>query len=99
MNTETRPAHHIEALPSEGDFSLVLGGPLFQAFRRAHLSGDGLELVRRRIVVLAAVAWIPLLVLSALEGKAWGDAVAVPFLRDVDAHARFLVALPLLILA
>jgi hypothetical protein len=99
MNTETVPAHHIDALPSEGDFSLVLGGPLFQAFRRAHLSGDGLELVRRRIVVLAAVAWVPLLALSALDGKAWGDAVAVPFLRDVDAHARFLVALPLLILA
>jgi hypothetical protein len=33
------------------DFSLVLGGPLFQLFRRAHLSGDGLELVRRRILV------------------------------------------------
>ena len=25
--------------------------------------------------------------------------MAVPFLRDVDAHARFLIALPLLVLA
>jgi hypothetical protein len=40
-----------------------------------------------------------LLVLSALDGKAWGNAVAVPFLRDIDAHGRFLVALPLLVLA
>ena len=30
------------------DFSLVLGGPLYQMWRRTHLSGDGLELLRRR---------------------------------------------------
>jgi hypothetical protein len=89
----------VNALPAEGDFSLVLGGPLFQALRRARLSGEGLQLGRRRIAVLTAIAWVPLLALSALDGKAWGNAVAVPFLRDIDAHARFLVALPLLVLA
>jgi len=87
------------ASPLEEDFSVVVGGPLFQALRRAHLSGDALQLVRRRIAVLAVVAWIPLLVLAAADGKAWGDAVSVPFLYDIDAHARFLVALPLLVLA
>jgi hypothetical protein len=81
------------------DFSVVVGGPLYQALRRAGLAGDALQLVRRRIVVLATLAWLPLLVLTALDGKAWGDAVAVPFLYDVDVHARFLVALPLLIVA
>jgi len=45
------------------DFSVVLGGPLFQIFRRAHLSGDGLELLRRRVVVITLVAWLPLLIL------------------------------------
>lgn len=30
------------------DFSLVLGGPLYQTVRRAHLSGDVLELLPRR---------------------------------------------------
>ena len=83
----------------EQDFSIVLGGPLFQALRRAHLTGDALQLVRRRIVVIATLAWLPLLVLSVADGKAWGDLVAVPFLYDIDAHARFLVALPLLIVA
>ena len=38
------------------DFSLVLGGPLFQLFRRAHLTGDGLQLLHRRIVVIALFA-------------------------------------------
>ena len=83
----------------EQDFSVVIGGPLFQMLRRAHLTGDALQLVRRRTVAMAILAWVPLLVLSAMDGKAWGDAVGVPFLYDIDAHARFLVALPLLIIA
>lgn len=33
------------------DFSLVLGGPLFQLLRRAHLSDDALMMVRQRLVV------------------------------------------------
>src|SRR5688572_15550696 len=85
--------------PLPEDFSLVIGGPLFQALRRAGLVGDSLQLVRRRIVVIATLVWVPLLVLSVADGKAWGNAVAVPFLYDIDAHARFLVALPLLIVA
>jgi hypothetical protein len=81
------------------DFSVVLGGPLYQLVRRAHLAGDALDLLRRRVVVISLFAWLPLLVLSALSGQAWDNAVQVPFLMDVEAHARFLGALPLLIVA
>jgi len=81
------------------DFSLVLGGPLFQLLRRTHLADDALMLVRQRIVVIALFAWLPLLLLSALEGNLWGGSTGVPFLFDIEAHIRFLVALPLLILA
>jgi hypothetical protein len=83
--------------PNPPDFSLVLGGPLFQLLRRAHLSDDALTLARRRIIVIALLAWLPLLVLSALEGRALGGSVAVPFLLDIEVHIRYLVALPLLI--
>ena len=41
------------------DFSLVLGGPLFQFLRRAHLSDDALDLVRQRIIVISLLAWLP----------------------------------------
>ena len=81
------------------DFSVVLGGPLFQLVRRAHLSGDALELVRRRIAAIVLVAWLPLLILSLLSGHALGNAVAVPFFRDIEVHVRFLLTLPLLIVA
>jgi hypothetical protein len=81
------------------DFSVVLGGPLFQMFRRAHLSDDALQPLRRRIVAISLFAWLPLLVLSALTGHLWDGAIRIPFLKDFEVHARFLLALPLLIAA
>jgi hypothetical protein len=86
-------------LQESQDFSLVLGGPLFQLLRRSHLSGDALQLMRQRILVISLFAWLPLLALAALEGQALGGRAAVPFLLDVDVHVRFLVTLPLFIVA
>jgi hypothetical protein len=85
--------------PLEGGFSIVLGGPLYQALRRARLTDDALQLVKRRIVVISLIAWLPLFVLSAVDGVAFGSKVAVPFLLDVETQVRFLVALPLMVLA
>lgn len=82
---------------SQLDFSLVLGGPLFQMYRRMHLSGDALELLQRRIIVMSGVAWLPLLLLSAMDGNAFGNAVPIPFITDIETHVRFLIALPILI--
>ena len=92
-------AGYLSPAPDPYDFSVVLGGPLFQLARRTHLSGDALELLRRRLVTGCAITWLPLLALSVLGGLAWGGPVRVPFLIDVDVHVRFLLALPLLIVA
>jgi AcrR family transcriptional regulator len=89
----------VDNIDKSTDFSLVLGGPIFQLLRRAHLTGDTLELVRRRVLMISLFTWLPLLVLSALEGRALGGKVAVPFLLDVEVHVKFLVVLPLLIIA
>lgn len=77
----------------------MLGGPLYQIFRRAHLSGRALELYRRRIVVISLLAWLPLFAVAALSGQLAGGPAAVPFLLDIEVHARFLVAVPLLIIS
>src|SRR4051794_27582366 len=61
------------------NFSLVLGGPLFQLLRRAHLSDGALMMLRQRIIFLSLFAWLPLLALSALEGHLFSNSVAVPF--------------------
>jgi len=97
LETSAEPAEPFS--PELPDFSLILGGPLFQLLRRAHLSGDAADLVWRRVIALALITWLPLLALSIVERHAWGDSVKVPFLFDVDVHARFLLAFPLLIVA
>lgn len=98
MQSSTRtPSQRL--LHDAPDFSLVLGGPLFQLLRRAHLTDDALTHLRQRVVAISLVGWLPLLALSALEGQAWGGSVAVPFLHDAEVHVRFLVVVPLLIVA
>jgi hypothetical protein len=80
------------------DFSLVLGGPLFQLLRKARLEGNALELLHRRIVVFILLTWVPLLVLS-IFGSSTGGAPRISFFRDIEVHVRFLIALPILIAA
>lgn len=103
----SRPGHHDEAMnvkePAESsqrgggpEFSLVLGGPLFQLLRKSRLEGDHLDLLYRRIIAFVVLTWIPLLVLSALAPGAVSGA-RISFFRDVEVHVRFLVALPILI--
>jgi hypothetical protein len=77
----------------------VLGGPLYQLLRRTHLSDDALALVHRRILAFLLITWLPLLLLSLFEGRAWRGSVAVPFLLNAEVQARFLIAMPLLLLA
>jgi hypothetical protein len=83
-------------LEEPNDFSLVLGGPLFQLFRRAHLSGTGLEMLNRRMVVITLIAWLPLLILTIFHPTA-PTATRHSFFQDVEVQARFLIALPVLI--
>ena len=85
--------------PSETrDFSLVLGGPLYQLLLRSGLIRPPLNRVGRRMLVICGVAWLPLAVLTLLGGRFTGG-VKVPFLGDVEVQCRLLVMLPLLILA
>lgn len=92
-STEGKPRRNLP------DFSLVSGGPLFRLLCRVHLSDDALMLVRRRVIVLSLLAWLPLLVFSAFEGHVLVGSADVPFLLDLESHIRLLVAMPLLIIA
>src|SRR4030095_2258938 len=93
----------LQSRPAAGrdsyDFSVILGGPLFQVFRRAHLSGDALELLHRRLAFFILVARPALLLMSSLSGRAWGDGLRMTFAKDIEVPLRFLLALPLLVLA
>ena len=98
MSTEGSAASS-EVLSDAKNFSLILGGPLYQLLRRTRLADDALQMVVRRIVAISLLAWLPLLVISALEGHLVGKSVAVPFLADIESHIRFLVVVPLFLAA
>jgi hypothetical protein len=94
----TGPGSPPRFLQETEDFSLVLGGPLFQLLMRARLEGTDAQLLTRRILVSVLITWVPLLVLSLL-GPSVEDPRRLMFLQDVELHGRFLVALPVLIAA
>ena len=87
-----------QACEDNTNFTLVLGGPLYQLYLRTKLARPTLELVPRRVASIALICWLPLLVLSLLNGSALGG-VAVPFLLDLGVYTRFLGALPLMVAA
>jgi hypothetical protein len=51
------------------------------------------------IIVIPLLAWLPLLLLSAAGGTLLSGSVAAPFQTDLEVHTRFLLALPMLLLA
>lgn len=80
-------------------FLLMEGGPLFRIQRRMGLIKTNAPLVKRRALLAALLTWVPLLILSVLKGRAIGHSVPIPFLRDFSTYTRFLLSLPLLLLA
>src|SRR5882724_4628671 len=81
------------------DFSLVIGAPFYRLLIRLGLVRREAPNIVRRIFVLVLLTWVPLLILSLLQGVAYGGHIVMPFLSDFSAYARFLIALPLLIVA
>lgn len=78
--------------------SVVEGGPLDRLQLRLGLMKFQRPLIVRRAVIFALIAWLPLLILSALQGVVLRN-VRIPFLYDPSAHVRFLFSVPLLIVA
>ncbi len=97
MNKQKDKTHYSH-FDEPSNFSLVLGGPLYQLLLRTRLTTPTLDLLKRRILVISLFAWLPLFLFSIFEGKAWSGA-SIPFLFDIENQLRFLVALPLLIAA
>lgn len=91
LRTEARAAVH--------DFSIVLGGPVYDFLQRIGLVRLGLPNVFRRIIAVVLVTWVPLLLLSMKDGVVIGGGVQIPLLFDYSTYGRLLVGLPLLLMA
>jgi hypothetical protein len=78
---------------------LMEGGPLFHIQKRIGLITLTAPFLKKGALFAALITWVPLLVLSQMQGLAFGHAIPVPFLRDFSVYTRFLLAVPLFLLA
>ena len=86
--------------PHKPALLLTAGGPLYRIEKRLKLIGERSPQVLRVAGLSIIVTWVPLFILSAMQGAAFHTTtVVVPFLDDFATYTRFLVAMPVLILA
>ncbi|WP_194776247.1 hypothetical protein [Pararhodonellum marinum] len=52
-----------------------------------------------KVLVAIGVCWLPLVVLSLIHGNFWTGSIEGSFITSVEAQTRFLISLPILILA
>jgi hypothetical protein len=52
-----------------------------------------------RILVLLGVAWLPLMLLTIIDGTFYTPELTIPFINDVSLMVRVLIVIPLLVLA
>lgn len=79
-------------------FSIGRGAPFLHLQEHLRLVERGSLSATRRALFFAAVCWLPLLLLAALRGNLLEPAEGRAFLRDFTVPARFLVAVPILLL-
>ncbi len=91
---------HTPADPSlEYYFSPVQAGPFRRIRKAIGLVPEPGSRIWLRVMMLVAFAWLPVVIGALLAGQALSGGVSDPLLRHFGVHARFLIAVPLLILA
>ncbi len=86
------------SLASESHLYFERGGPAYRLMHRIGVIKREPS-IARRIIIFLSLTWVPLLVLSFLEGIALGPTPEQSFLLDFATYARFFVAFPMIIIA
>jgi len=87
---------HADAIAA-GTFGFFDYGPPLTLSATLRPLGPGQLRLLRRVAIVVAIGWLPLLLLATLEGNAW-HAAGSGFLNDYAVQARSLVAAGLLVL-
>jgi len=80
-------------------FSLVGGGPIYRFQRAIGMALPDRRGVVKRALLTTLLTWFPLLFLAVIQHRALDSQVKIPFLFDFAAGIRFLIGLPLLVVA
>lgn len=79
-------------------FSLGIGGPLYNLLNKTGLIKKPLLRYKRRIAIITLITWLPLLIFTLLNNTAHDEAY-VSFIYNIDVHVRLLLVLSMLIFA
>jgi hypothetical protein len=79
-------------------FSLTNRGPFDRALARIGRKSKAPARLVARAFAAALVIWVPLCLLALLDDRT-AEGVAIPFAHDLASHVRFLLVVPILILA
>jgi hypothetical protein len=86
--------------PNSNDYSFAASGGLFhRLLTRTGLAKSGTNGFQMRAGCFILITYIPLLILTLVQGVAYGPNLKVPFFFDVSEATRFLVVGPLLIMS
>ena len=80
-------------------FALSTGGLFYRLMLRVGLVEANRDHPGWRIAVFVGLTWLPLLILTAIDDTLAGGSIKLTFFHDPVPHARYLIALPLLVLA
>jgi hypothetical protein len=82
------------AEPSAREVSFIRGGPFFRAQLALGLIGPNQWNLTRRILVLIAIGWLPLVIFTAVFNQEGLSSL----IREYRVHARLLIAVPALLI-
>ena len=88
-----------ENLNPADNFSLTKSGIFYRLLVRLNLAGTSDRDHLIRVIAICGTVWLPLLVLSACQGLAFGSKVEISFIKDFANQARFLIVIPILVFA
>lgn len=83
----------------ESPFRLSTGGLFYRLLHRWRLVDENRYVPWRRILLFTGLTWLPLLVITTIDGSLFGANIDIPFCNDPVPHVRYLIALPLLFIA
>ena len=89
----------MEIVGNPSTFRLSSGGPFFRLMLRLRLVEPSQYHPWRLVALLSGLTWLPLLILSSIDRILAVGTVEITFIGDPVPHFRFLIGLPLLVLA
>jgi hypothetical protein len=80
-------------------FKLSTGGPIYRLLTLLRIQKTDAYSVRRRLVILIGLSWLPLFLLTFVEGNLINSHLDQPFIYDIKSYIRYLFVIPLLVIA